>query len=386
MIAINIRKMKEKKPEELILIDLFCGAGGFSEGFKEAGYIPVLGFDKCQQAKETYEKNIGAPCIVGDICEYPVENILDEIGFRPGEVDIIIGGPPCQGFSLAGKKRKEDRRNQLYEQFVDVVKYVKPSVFVMENVPVITSHDRGYTRKQIYAKFEDIGYSVTHKKLNAVNFGAPQTRERVFFAGSINGKLSFPPNKSHYYEKNGNHSTEDTHLKKYVSSFEAISDLLLNGKVGEEGSKYERPAESEYQTERRKRKKELFNHVGSKHTTTVVERFSLFKEGDSTINLPEAYRTNKMMVKRLHSEYPAPTVMTLPDDIIHYSENRILTVREMARLQSFDDTFRFYGKRTTGGSLRRVECPQYTLVGNAVPPILAKAIALELKNSPAFLK
>ncbi|MCK4814893.1 DNA cytosine methyltransferase, partial [bacterium] len=113
--------MKEKKPEGLTLIDLFCGAGGFSRRFKQAGYSPVLGFDKCQQAKETYEKNICAPCIVGDICEYPAENMLDKIGFRPEEVDIIIGGPPCQGFSPAGEMRKDDKRNQLYGQFVDVV-------------------------------------------------------------------------------------------------------------------------------------------------------------------------------------------------------------------------------------------------------------------------
>jgi len=108
----------------------------------------------------------------------------------------------------------------------------------------------------------------------------------------------------------------------------------------------------------------------------------MFKEGDKISDLPKQYKTNKLVVKRLDRRLPSPTVMTLPDDMIHYSEPRILTVREMARLQSFDDKFRFIGKRTTGGEHRKKECPQYTLVGNAVPPLLAKAIATELFKSP----
>lgn len=368
----------------LTFIDLFCGAGGFSEGFKQAGYTPLLGLDKCAQAKETYEKNIGAPCITGDMRDYPAENILNDIGYQVGEIDIVIGGPPCQGFSTAGKLDKYDERNSLYKHFVELIGFIKPKVFVMENVPAIKSHNNGATLANIYESFREVGYSITAQKLNAVYFGVPQTRERMFFVGSKSGEVSFPPKNTHYSWDDEEQVKNSKRASRFISASEAISDLLLNGDFGSEQSKYKIPAQSKYQQERRKQKQKLFNHVASHHTDKVIERFSKFKEGDKIQDLPHNYKTNKMVAKRLRRDRPSPTIMTLPDDLIHYAENRILTVREMARIQSFDDTFRFYGKRTTGGDRRKRECPQYTLVGNAVPPLLAKAIAMELKKSPAL--
>jgi len=370
--------------EKFTVVDLFCGAGGFSEGFKKAGFEILFGFDKCPQAIDTYRYNITKNSHFGDIRDYPPKDLLEVAGVKRNEIDIVIGGPPCQGFSTAGMMKIDDQRNYLYKYFIDFVGYVEPKIFVMENVPPIISHNNRAISIDIEKRFRKIGYTLSRQKLNAVNYGIPQLRERFFFAGSKEGNHCFPPEKTHEYpkhKKNGNSEIIPSH---YISIEEAISDLVLRGSLGQAEMDYYLDPQTAYQKERRERSIKLFNHEGTKHTKKVIDRFSMFKEGDKISNLPKEFKTNKLMVKRLKRTLPSPTVMTLPDDLIHYSEPRILTVREMARLQSFDDTFRFIGKRTTGGKKRMMECPQYTLVGNAVPPLLAKAIAVELLKSPAL--
>jgi len=254
----------------------------------------------------------------------------------------------------------------------------------MENVPTIASHNKGVIIQDIENRFRKIGYKPTMKKLNAANFGVPQTRERFFIAGSFVGDHAFPPNPSHDLPNKKKNGTTEIDMGNFVSVEDAISDLFLHGTLGSDEMNYKSKPKSCYQIERRNGSENLFNHRGSRHTPTVIDRFSRFKEGDKISDLPKEFKTNKIVVKRLVRSLPSPTVMTLPDDMIHYAENRILTVREMARLQSFDDKFRFIGKRTTGGKLRKKECPQYTLVGNAVPPLLAEAIARKLLESPVL--
>jgi DNA (cytosine-5)-methyltransferase 1 len=368
------------------VVDLFCGAGGFSEGFRRAGYEIIFGFDKCPQAIETFKYNFSTNGLSGDIIFYTPKKILKIAELDPEEIDVVIGGPPCQGFSVAGMMKINDHRNFLYQEFIRFIKYVKPKLFVMENVPTIASHDNGSIIQDIDKKFRKIGYKPTMKKLNAANFGVPQTRERLFIAGSLDGTHAFPPQPSHDLPKKKKNGTIEIETGNFVTVEDAISDLFLHGTLGSDEMDYQSKPKSSYQIERQNDSKKLFNHRGSKHTLPVIDRFSRFKEGDKISDLPKEFKTNKIVVKRLVRSLPSPTVMTLPDDLIHYAEDRILTVREMARLQSFDDKFRFIGKRTTGGKLRKKECPQYTLVGNAVPPLLAEAIARKLLESPVLNK
>ena len=254
----------------------------------------------------------------------------------------------------------------------------------MENVPTILSHDNGSIIQDIERSFGEIGYKLKMKKMNAANFGVPQTRERLFISGSPDGKHIFPPEPSYDLPKKKKNGVHEIDTGNFVTVEDAISDLFLHGSLGSDEMDYLSKPRSNYQIERQKGSEKLFNHRGSKHTPTVIDRFSRFNEGDKISDLPKEFKTNKIIVKRLVRSLPSPTVMTLPDDLIHYAENRILTVREMARLQSFDDKFRFIGKRTTGGHHRKKDCPQYTLVGNAVPPLLAEAIAKKLLESPVF--
>jgi DNA (cytosine-5)-methyltransferase 1 len=366
------------------VVDLFCGAGGFSEGFRKAGYDIIFGFDKCPQAIETFMYNFKTDGLSGDIKRYKPKKLLEIAGIDRQDIDVVIGGPPCQGFSVAGMMKINDERNFLYLEFIRFIKYVKPKLFVMENVPTIASHDSGSIIQDIERRFLKIGYKSTKQKLNAANFGVPQTRERLFIAGSFEGDHIFPPQVTHELPKKKKNGTPEPNKGTCVTVEDAISDLFLNRSLGSDEMDYSSKPESDYQRQRRRGSKKLYNHRGSKHTPKVIDRFSRFKEGDKISDLPKEYKTNKIVVKRLDRSLPSPTVMTLPDDMIHYAEDRILTVREMARLQSFDDKFRFIGKRTTGGHLRKKECPQYTLIGNAVPPLLAEAIARKLLESPVL--
>jgi len=365
------------------VVDLFCGAGGFSEGFRRAGYEIIFGFDKCPQAIDTFSYNLTNNCAYGDITLFTPKKLLETAGLDPQDIDVIIGGPPCQGFSVAGMMKINDHRNFLYQNFIKFIKHVKPKIFVMENVPTIVSHDSGSIIQDIERRFGK-EYNLKMKKLNAANFGVPQTRERFFISGSLDGKHAFPPEPSHDLPKKKKNGVREIDTGNFVTVEDAISDLFLHGSLGSDEMDYLSKSKSSYQIERRNGSEKLFNHRGSKHTPTVIDRFSRFKEGDKISDLPKEFKTNKIVVKRLVRSLPSPTVMTLPDDMIHYAENRILTVREMARLQSFDDKFKFVGKRTTGGVLRKKECPQYTLVGNAVPPLLAEAIAKKLLESPVL--
>jgi len=363
------------------VVDLFCGAGGFSEGFRRAGFEVIFGFDKCPQAIETFSYNLTKNCFSGDVTLYSPKKLLEAAGLDPQDIDVIIGGPPCQGFSVAGMMKINDHRNFLYQNFIRFIKHVKPKIFVMENVPTILSHDNGSIIQDIERSFGKIGYQIKMKKLNAANFGVPQTRERLFISGSPDGKHTFPPQPSHDLPKKKRNGIPEIDTGNFVTVEDAISDLFLHKTLGSDELDYTSKPESNYQIERRQGSTKLYNHRGSRHTIPVIDRFSRFKEGDKISDLPKEFKTNKIVVKRLVRSLPSPTVMTLPDDIIHYAEDRILTVREMARLQSFDDKFRFMGKRTTGGKLRKIQCPQYTLVGNAVPPLLAEAIARKLLES-----
>ncbi len=300
---------------------------------------------------------------------------------------------------MAGKRNPDDLRNQLVRSYINILKQVQPKYFVMENVTGILSakfsvyqgqyqdYENELVTKVLLKEFREIGYeNVVVKTLDASDYGVPQRRKRVIFLGTrddINIHLLHP---------------EPLKTNK-ISAKDALSDLE-NIEIGSKEEEYRREVESEYQRDSRKgrtpnskskkvKSQKLVNHETSKHTPLVIERFNLLSPGDDFKKIynnlsedqQERYKTRKHNCRRMLPNEPSPTVLTLPDDMVHYSKNRILTVRELARLQSFDDSFEFLGKRTTGGVLRKQETPQYTLVGNAVPPLLAKAIALEIKKN-----
>lgn len=379
------------------VLDLFSGAGGMAEGFLRAGFDVPYATDISPDASETYinrhkQLNMKLNYCLGDINELANSSKLrDFLGEDFTNIDVVCGGPPCQGFSLAGKRDANDPRNKLVFSYLEILRELKPKYFVMENVTgllsTICESYRGncgtlYKDTKVIdilvEEFRKIGYSVDFEILNAADYGVPQNRMRVIILGVLNSKNIVKPN-----------FPKKKRIK--VSSYEAIEDLRNIGN-SETVARYNTEATSKYQEESRKGRtmnlavSTLSNHTTSKHSKHVKERFALLKEGENFNSLfkrlnedqLKKYYSKKNNCKKLSQNESSPTITTLPDDIIHYSENRILTVRELARLQSFDDSFVFYGKRTTGGKRRKSETPQYTQVGNAVPPLLSYAIAKQI--------
>ncbi len=337
------------------VLDLFCGCGGLSLGFEKAGYNISLGIDIWQDALLTYEKNHqNSQVLCANLPDLIPENI--KMKYLKDGVDVIIGGPPCQGFSISGKRDINDPRNKLYQSFVSFVKYFQPKVFVMENVPNLISMNNGKVKNEIIKEFEEIGYTVVYKVLLASDFGVPQNRRRVFFVGLLDykGTFQFP---------------EGVLGDKKITSYEAISDLPEYSLM--DGSDYIHEPISEYQNIMRKDSKHIYNHQTTNHTEKTKKIIALVPDGGNYKNLPDKLKdTRKVNIAwtRLNSSKPSFTIDTGHRHHFHYKYNRIPTVREAARLQSFPDSFIFYGSKTA----------QEKQVGNAVPPMLAKALASEL--------
>jgi len=336
------------------VIDLFCGCGGLSSGFENAGYDIVLGIDKWQDAINTFKKAHGSTLgVVADLNEISPQNISDK--YNIPDVDVIIGGPPCQGFSIAGKRIIDDERNRLYKSFVDFVKYYKPKAFLMENVPNIISMGKGMIKDAIVQDFKKLGYSVVYKVLLSSHYGVPQNRRRAFFIGTLEGGYVFP-NKT---------------VDKVITSEEAISDLTEHSLT--DGTPYPSMPLSKYQAFLRKDSKTVYNHKITNHTAKTVKIINLVPDGGNYKDLPEEFRsTRKVNIAwtRLNSKKPSFTIDTGHRHHFHYKYNRVPTVRESARIQSFFDSFIFLGSKTS----------QYKQVGNAVPPVLARVLAESLKN------
>jgi DNA (cytosine-5)-methyltransferase 1 len=506
-------------------IDLFCGAGGFSEGILQAGFDIVFSSDKSPMVQKTYMNRHEQLGLVqgrdtyfelADIKELSSNFIFDKINslkygnsFYPGKIDVMFGGPPCQGFSRLGKRDSSDPRNMLFYEYLRIIRDVEPKYVVMENVkgildmqmldfPSVLEEGRIYNGQHLVpfilrTELEGLGYQVLDiQVLNAADYGVPQQRNRAIFLAYKNGvyPISYPEPQ-----------------KNMVTVYDALGDLYENCNYSTHYSQESIWGRTPKVTTGEPVKRiEITNMETSNHDESVIQRFSLYKQGENkkraltrlreeginlleeapelfyetlfqvnseqnaeiiqktlqkydyykSLNITELWlnHTNKQLsiinmiennhildidfnkaiislsrrlmttientlefmntVKhelnkqydietlnnlfisgnisdsmagaiftkkgirtRLNSQSIAPTMVTLPDDYIHPFFDRILTVREMARIQSFDDSFSFLGKRTTGGSMRAKETPQYTQIGNAVPPLLAKAIATE---------
>ncbi|WP_175542112.1 DNA cytosine methyltransferase [Natrinema hispanicum] len=361
-------------------IDLFAGAGGFSLGFQEAGFDLLAAADKSEAALESYEHNLENVTTAGVYLDkISPQELSERVNVEPEEVDVVIGGPPCKGFSTAGKMDPDDPRNSLVANYINIVEYFDPDAVVMENVTGILHMADGEYKKRIIRAFRDAGYNIEDHPptLRAAHYGVPQLRDRVFFLASKEGVIE-PPSPTHY-GPDDDRSAESRDLEEYISVEDAIDDLSYL-RYGEKSMEYELSATTDYQEEMRDSSEKIFNHKATNHGETVRERFKRFEPGDEMGDLDEEYQTKKHSMKRWDPKKPAPTVTTLPEDFIHYSRPRIPTVRELARIQSFPDTFEFKGPRTTGGKRRRNTVPQYTQVGNAVPPKLAKSVAEAVKE------
>ncbi len=341
---------------EFKVLDLFCGAGGFSCGLdkvKNIQTVAAVDFDK--YATETFSKNFpGVTVFTGDLTDASVKKSVIDTSKKLG-VNMIVGGPPCQGFSLKGKNLgMDDPRNFLFLEYFQLVKEIKPEVFVIENVKNILNSENGYFKNQIIEKFSSLGYILNYSVLNAKDFSVPESRERAIIIGSLSCCVNMP--KPH----------ECT-----LTVRDAISDLCyLNSGEGFFESDYVTAPLSDYQRELRGKK--VYNHIATNHSAFALEKLSMIPhEGDKSSLPKELHGKQKFSTtwSRLRWDTYSPTIDTRFDTPSngrnsHPTLNRSITPREAARIQSFDDNFVFYGPKSA-------VCKQ---IGNAVPPRLGTAI------------
>lgn len=346
------------------VLDLFSGAGGLSRGFYDAGYEVVLGVDFDKAALKTFKENHGqAEAMNLDLFDHDnIDVIIDFLKNRKIKLDVLVGGPPCQGFSVAGPRDMNDKRNTLYTAMVELADRVKPQVVVLENVPGMVQTNGGIGAKRVVEDFAKIGYNMVAKLLYGPDYGLPQIRKRVFFVGLKDNtkEFIFPE------------ATVDK--EHYITCEQAIGDLPSlqtdDGEIiyGETIQNYKIPAQNEYQKKMRAHSKNIQNHIGSIPIEKTKYMISLVPEGKNYKALPEQYRgmyKYHEALTRYHSKKPSRTINTGHRSHFHYKWNRIPTVRESARLQSFPDDFVFYGNKSE----------QYRQVGNAVPPMLGQVVA-----------
>lgn len=341
--------------KEYNIIDLFSGAGGLSYGFEQAGFNVLLGVDNDSKALETFQKNHkNSQTLCGDITNVSYEeDIKPLIGDK--KIDLIVGGPPCQGMSLSGPRKFDDPRNKLYLSYIRLVKEIQPTAFVIENVIGIISLFKGKIKDSIIEEFSKMGYRVQYKILLASDYGVPQNRKRVIFIGTRKDGFEYPEP-----------------LGTIVTTEMALSDLpTLENEPGQEEMAYISAPENDYQKQMRKHSSKVLNHIAAKHSEKVTNTIALVPDGGNYKNLPEELRNTRnfnVAWTRFASWKPAPTIDTGHRHHFHYKYNRVPTVRESARLQSFPDNFIFYGSKTQ----------QFRQVGNAVPPLMAQQIANSL--------
>lgn len=348
-------KKKKRKPT---VIDLFCGAGGLSCGFERAGYQILLGIDSDAKALETFELNHeDARSICGDITKIEYENdIKPMLGGQ--SVDVIIGGPPCQGMSLSGPRRFDDPRNRLYLSYIRLVSEIRPKAFVIENVPGLVSLFGGKIKDSIIEKLQRLGYRMKFKVLASDDYGVPQHRRRVVFVGvrkEIDREFDYPPTST-----------------QMVTCRMALSDLpTLESSNGYDVMDYASKPQNDFQRTMREHSQMVRNHIAAHHSKHVQDIIAHVPDGGNYKDLPEELRNSRnfhVAWTRFAADKPAPTIDTGHRHHFHYCYNRVPTVRECARLQSFPDNFLFLGNKTQ----------QFRQVGNAVPPLMAQAIAAQL--------
>lgn len=359
-------------PSSPVCLDVFAGCGGLTEGLLSAGVDVVASVELHPQAALSHAFNHPSTSIfVGDIREWDYSLMDRELRVRErDQLDIVVGGPPCQGFSSAGKKQQLDPRNSLFRAYADVVERYRPRIFLLENVPGFRSMFGGSTYREALMTFHKLGYETVDDVVRAADYGVPQTRQRFILVGWL-------PDEAKPFELTPT-------VEQAVTAQDALADIDFL-EPGFEANRYRRRANiSPFAVDRRANSDFLFNHLATRHRERAVRIMSEIAEGGSIRDVDPLVRSAKRTMSRLSRRDLAKTVLSLPDDMIHYKHNRVLTVRENARLQTFDDDFVFFGKRTSGFVERRVDVPQYTQVGNAVPPLLGRAFGRALTRSLGY--
>lgn len=403
-------------------IDLFAGCGGLSLGLHNAGWKGLFAIEKSPHAFQTLEFNLiknkqhfdwpsWLPQEHLEINQVLIDHKEDLIKLR-GQVDLVAGGPPCQGFSTAGRRKEDDARNGLIRSYLKFIMYTKPKVIFFENVKGFTlefKKNKAASRKAIKAKgtayseyvvkiLERLGYDVKGRMIDFSKYGIPQKRTRFILVGI----LKTPSKKSRFsaadffkfITKRKKSFLAQKGLPQNPNLGNAISDLL---KANGTDITPDRPRflSGLYASPRSKYQKYLRagiapgeipdSHSFPNHNPHIVKRFKYFlksQRGNKNISAKARaqFEINKHTIIPLAKRGKAPTITTLPDDYIHYCEPRILTVREYARIQSFPDWYKFQGKYTTGGPNRTKEVPRYTQIGNAIPPLFGEQSGIILKQ------
>lgn len=381
---------------KLYAIDLFCGAGGLSEGLSQAGFQINFASDINDTYTRTYKYNHpNTNVYTEDIRSLNNNQVLELCNVQPGELDLLAGGPPCQGFSInAPIRTMNDDRNHLFKEFLRIAEILNPKYILIENVPGIVSLEKGAVVKAIYYSLNRLGYKVKHMILFAAHYGVPQMRWRTFFIATrltnsvcafpsptyyAQGTANFTGGKNLCFKLDSKDSLFSPQLKDHTTVWDAISELpaISNG-GGSDEMQYSSPPLTDYQQRLRENSKILFNHKAPALGTINLERLKHIPQGGSWRNIPfdllpaglkKARRSDHTKrYGRLDPNGICSTILTKCDphwgSFFHPTQERTLTVREAARIQSFSDSFRFLGSLTE----------QYEQVGNAVPPFLAKAI------------
>lgn len=394
-------------------IDLFAGCGGLSLGLHNAGWKGLFAIEKNVDAFKTLEYNL---INQKNHFEWPdwlpkeaheIDDVLktynEQLLSLRGKVDLVAGGPPCQGFSMAGRRKESDSRNNLVNSYIQFIQLVKPKLILFENVKGFTlEFKKNKDKGKEYASFveealQEAGYFVKGKLVNFGDYGIPQKRTRFILIGirnDIPGASKERVDESfNLLEDKRFEFLENKGLTVATNLKDAISDLLRgNGEVQSldtpsfKAGVYSKP-ESNYQLLMRQGSKEKNpdSHRFAKHRDGTIQKFDEFlqterKNKDVGKATRERHNIRKHTIIPLDGDAKSPTITTLPDDYIHYCEPRILTVREYARIQSFPDWYQFQGKYTTGGKVRTQEVPRYSQIGNAIPPLFGEQAGVVLNE------
>jgi DNA (cytosine-5)-methyltransferase 1 len=384
-------------------IDLFSGCGGLSLGLHNAGWKGLFAVEKSKDAFSTLEHNLinkNSNFAWPDWLpkkNHDINNIIEEheesLKSLRGKISLVAGGPPCQGFSMAGRRKEKDERNKLIDSYIKFIDLVQPQILFFENVRGFTiGFKQGNKRGEAYSvyvvnKLKELGYDVKGEIVDFSEYGVPQKRQRYILVGTKKD------NADKFFDlltKNRADFFKEKKLEKDTTSLsDAISDLLQsNGTEESPDTKKFRAgiytkATTSYQKLMRQDKN--LTHRFANHKKETVEKFQYILDfGRANKNISDEikakYNLKKRTVVPLCSKSPTPTLTTLPDDYIHYCEPRILTVREYARIQSFPDSYEFKGGYTTGGDRRKTDVPRYTQIGNAIPPLFAEQAGIVLKE------
>lgn len=388
---------------ELTMIDLFAGAGGLSEGLREAGFRSLYANELVSTYAETFALNHGQTQVdTSDIRDLDATAVRNSVGLARGELDLMAGGPPCQGFSInAPKRSSDDRRNHLFKEYLRFVEEFNPRAVLIENVPGLVSFDNGGTLTAILQSLEALGYRADVQILYAPHYGVPQTRWRTIVLGlrqgDVNPLAAFPqaeriaPMRVNFTRSFGGKDIvafpRSVELPSFTTVREAIGDLpsLENGETGIAVKEYASAASNTYQIALRAGSDGVHNHESARLGKVNLERLSHIPAGGNWTDIPHDLLPSGMQKARrsdhtkrygrVHPDGLASTILTKCDPhwgaYFHYLQDRSFTVREAARIQSFPDTYRFIGSRVD----------QYEQVGNAVPPLLAAAVGQSLSNA-----